>query len=82
VVEAAVSKCNCNPKRLRAFAAIVPAVVLALLPKCPLCFVAYASALGIGLSVTTATYLRAVSAIACVVALVVVIVRARLRGNA
>jgi hypothetical protein len=38
---------------------IVPAGILALLPKCPACIVAYlAISSGIGISITTAIYLR------------------------
>ena len=54
---------------------IVPAVVLALVPKCPLCVVAYAAMLGVGLSVTTATLVREAIVLTCVVACVLVIVR-------
>ena len=54
---------------------IVPAVVLALVPKCPLCIVAYAAMIGVGLSVTTATLVREAIVLTCVVACVLVIAR-------
>ena len=50
---------------------LVPAAILALLPKCPACFVMYfAIATGFGLSVTTAAYLRVLLAAVSVASLV------------
>jgi hypothetical protein len=55
---------------------IVPAVVLALMPKCPMCLAAYiAFWTGLGLSVAAVANLRLLLIIACVISLVFVTVR-------
>ncbi len=61
----------CATRRVRKTAGwLAPAAILAILPKCPLCFVAlFAAATGFGISVAAATYLRMSLVILCVAAL-------------
>jgi hypothetical protein len=49
---------------------LIPGITLALIPKCPLCVVGYvALATGLGISISTATYLRTGVIISCAVTL-------------
>ena len=54
----------------------VPSVLLAVMPKCPACVVAYVALLtGVGISFTSAWYLRTGLILVCFAALVYLVVR-------
>ena len=56
---------------------VVPAALLALMPKCPLCLAGYvALATGVGLSFTVASWLRLGLIVLCVAALIWLAVKA------
>ena len=69
--------CICKTKKPKrgAVTAFIAAIVLVLLPKCPMCFIGYAAVLGIGLSATTAMMLREALLFACVAVIVTLTVR-------
>ena len=64
----------CAARRVGGFAGwLVPAAILAVLPKCPLCFVVYFAMLtGFGLSVSSAAHIRALLILMCAASLVFV----------
>src|ERR1051326_8769915 len=55
---------------------VIPAVILVLLPKCPVCIAAYiAMVTGIGLSVPVAAHLRTLLVVLCATSLIYFVVR-------
>jgi hypothetical protein len=64
-------------RRVRAvFAWVLPSAILVLVPKCPACLAAHLALwTGLGLSLSTATYLRWALLFACVASLIFLIVK-------
>jgi hypothetical protein len=63
--------CDCRGRFVRVMQWATPGLIIALIPKCPLCIAAYiAIGTGIGISVSTAAYLRWGLLALCGVALV------------
>jgi hypothetical protein len=61
---------------------IVPGAMLVLIPKCPLCLAGYIAVVsGVGMSVTTAAYLRTSLLVLCVSTLLFVASKALIRGG-
>ena len=71
----AVSKCGCSVGGREAVAWAIPGVIIALIPKCPLCIAAYIALAGIGISVSMAAYIRYGLLTFCVAALLILVVR-------
>jgi hypothetical protein len=63
------------------FAWVVPSAILVILPKCPACLAAYVALwTGLGLSLSTATYMRWAMLLLCISSLLFLIVKRLGRG--
>ena len=70
-----LEKCGCS-RALTVVEWAAPGVILALLPKCPLCIAAYiAMVTGLGVSGSTAAYLRLGLLVICGAALLFLVAR-------
>jgi hypothetical protein len=71
-------------RRLRgALSWLLPATLLALMPKCPVCLAAYAALVtGIGITIPAAAAIRTAMLAACLASLGFLVVRMALRGMA
>ena len=70
----AISKCECSGRTVVEWA--IPGLILAFFPKCPLCIVAYVAIVtGIGISVSTATYIRLGLLTFCIGVLLILVAR-------
>jgi len=75
-------KINFLKRVINAMRLVLPGTVLALLPKCPLCLAAYISlSTGMGISIASATWLRALLAMASVSSLIYVVAKKLLISN-
>ena len=80
-IRSCCSKGGRHRRTLASFSAwFVPSAFLLLVPKCPLCIVAYTAALtGLGISVSTATGMRVTLILSCISLLAFVVLRTLLR---
>jgi membrane protein implicated in regulation of membrane protease activity len=81
-----MSACCCNQNERKPMSMLrrsgevaawaIPTAVLALMPKCPICLAAYVALwTGIGLTLSTATYLRTALLAVCVLSLLPLVVK-------
>ena len=79
--------CNCHgtsqgDKKLSALSRavkacgwVLPGVVWVLIPKCPVCFAAWLSVIGLSVSVNAAGYLRTTLIVLCAVCLLILLIK-------
>ena len=77
--EVVTTRCNCARRRVfKGAGAALPALLIALLPKCPICLAAWiAAGSGIGISAGAAGGLRVFVMILCLTPLIYLLIRAR-----
>ena len=70
------SKPRRRSRRARRMTAVLPGILLVLMPKCPICLAAYIALItGISIPITAATWLRWSMIVLCIVALVWLAIR-------